>query len=196
MLEKLYQMKMLDYEKLLRHCYRDLKLDEKNLFILLAILDEFNGQISVLELAQKYKFEKSEIENCLANLLELDYIEIYMNILPDGKQTEAYRLSPLFKRLELLLNAKNETEESDLTKVIERLEKASKRVLTPSELNNIVSWFEEGFSFFKISSEMDKLGLRLSVKNLEQALYNNPLKKEVKKPSGNLKKAFEMVGNR
>ncbi len=197
MLEKLYKLGLLNYEKLLRMMYHNLNLSEKDVMILSAILDKFDENIDQNLIANSYNFKISDVENCLALLLELDYMEIYMDILPDNRQKETYRLSPLFKKLELLISKQKNEPTSEIGEVIATIEEATKRMLTPGELETISSWFEEGISFLKIKSEMDKLGSSLSVRNLEKALYKKevPIKEENKKSTSNLKKVFEMVKN-
>lgn len=80
MLEKLYNMGCLDYQKLIRIFSSKLGLSLNASFILMAILDNYrlNPNINSSNLASYTGKSKSEVEESIVELLNLDYIQIQL----------------------------------------------------------------------------------------------------------------------
>lgn len=201
MLNKLFELNTLKYDRLLRLYYKKLKLDEKNLLALIAILDYYsmNKTINAAKIARESNFSVAEIENTLAELLNLDYLEIYMDIDMQGRQIEVYRINPLFMALDKAMSdATIAEDESDISKIINRIESACKRPLSASELSEVTGWVSEGFSIGKINDAINKLDDegRLKVVNVSQALYKHKTPTAKSQSKGNIKRIIDMVEKR
>ena len=146
MLEKLYNMGCLDYQKLIRIFSSKLGLSLNASFILMAILDNYrlNPNINSSNLASYTGKSKSEVEESIVELLNLDYIQIQL-VMKNGKSTESYRLSPFFIKCERLLSEiRNEEEENDIKAINSVLEENLKRALARQELEQISDWLSDG----------------------------------------------------
>lgn len=200
MLENLFEIKCLNYDKLIRLYYRNLNLDEKGAMILITILDYYSNDkaLSAKKIAESSGYLITDVENTLASLLERDYIEIFLDILPNGKEIEAYRFLPLFKELESIIdkdNSKTKTNTSNISIIISMIEEEVKRTLTASELETIKSWFDDGKSFDEIKSTINKLKIsyKVTVKEVEKSLYKVQPKA---KPNQKIKEVFDLMGRK
>ena len=157
MLEKLYNMGRLDYQKLIRIFSSKLGLSLNASFILMAILDNYrlNPNINSSNLASYTGKSKSEVEESIVELLNLDYIQIQL-VMKNGKSTESYRLSPFFIKCERLLSEiRNEEEENDIKAINSVLEENLKRALARQELEQISDWLSDGKTKEEILEAVD-----------------------------------------
>lgn len=157
MLEKLYNMGCLDYQKLIRIFSSKLGLSLNASFILMAILDNYrlNPNINSSNLASYTGKSKSEVEESIVELLNLDYIQIQL-VMKNGKSTESYRLSPFFIKCERLLSEiRNEEEENDIKAINSVLEENLKRALARQELEQIRDWLSDGKTKEEILEAVD-----------------------------------------
>ncbi len=146
MLEKLYNLGCLDYQRLVRCFSKGLKLMPKTTLVLMAILDDYktDNNINSLRLSKIMNIPVSDIDSCIVELLNLDYLQIQL-VIKDGKSKETYRLTPFFRKCESLLNEmENEVLTSDIKIVSSKLEDNLKRTLSRSELDTISTWFYDG----------------------------------------------------
>lgn len=80
MLEKLYNMGCLDYQRLIRMFSSKLELSSNASFVLMSILDNYhtNPNINSTNLAAYMGKSKAEVEESIVELLNLDYIQIQL----------------------------------------------------------------------------------------------------------------------
>lgn len=150
-------MGCLDYQKLIRIFSSKLGLSLNASFILMAILDNYrlNPNINSSNLASYTGKSKSEVEESIVELLNLDYIQIQL-VMKNGKSTESYRLSPFFIKCErLLLEIRNEEEENDIKAINSVLEENLKRALARQELEQISDWLSDGKTKEEILEAVD-----------------------------------------
>ena len=150
-------MGCLDYQKLIRIFSSKLGLSLNASFILMAILDNYrlNPNINSSNLASYTGKSKSEVEESIVELLNLDYIQIQL-VMKNGKSTESYRLSPFFFICERLLSEiRNEEEENDIKAINSVLEENLKRALARQELEQISDWLSDGKTKEEILEAVD-----------------------------------------
>lgn len=150
-------MGCLDYQKLIRIFSSKLGLSLNTSFILMAILDNYrlNPNINSSNLASYTGKSKSEVEESIVELLNLDYIQIQL-VMKNGKSTESYRLSPFFIKCERLLSEiRNEEEENDIKAINSVLEENLKRALARQELEQISDWLSDGKTKEEILEAVD-----------------------------------------
>lgn len=150
-------MGCLDYQKLIRIFSSKLGLSLNASFILMAILDNYrlNPNINSSNLASYTGKSKSEVEESIVELLNLDYIQIQL-VMKNGKSTESYRLSPFFIKCERLLSEiRNEEEENDIKAINSVLEENLKRALARQELEQISDWLSDGKTKEEILEAVD-----------------------------------------
>lgn len=154
MLEKLYSLGCLDYQRLIRILYSKLNLKEGTCLVLMCILDNHlsNPNLNVDDLYKASGIEKSAIESAIVELLNLDYIQIDL-VMIDGKSHESYRLTPFFLKCEkLMAEIKSSENESDIGYIITVLEANLKRPLSRSEQETVSSWFDDSFTKTEIEN--------------------------------------------
>lgn len=159
MLEKLYNLGCLDYQRLIRSFSKELKLTSKTSLVLMAILDDYktDNNINSLRLSQIMNIPVSDIDSCIVELLNLDYLQIQL-VIKDGKSKETYRLTPFFRKCEMLVNEiENEALTSDIKIVSSKLEDNLKRTLSRSELDLISNWFYDGKTKDNILDAVNKV---------------------------------------
>ena len=147
-------MGCLDYQKLIRIFSSKLGLSLNASFILMAILDNYrlNPNINSSNLASYTGKSKSEVEESIVELLNLDYIQIQL-VMKNGK---SYRLSPFFIKCERLLSEiRNEEEENDIKAINSVLEENLKRALARQELEQISDWLSDGKTKEEILEAVD-----------------------------------------
>lgn len=150
-------MGCLDYQKLIRIFSSKLGLSLNASFILMAILDNYrlNPNINSSNLASYTGKSKSEVEESIVELLNLDYIQIQL-VMKNGKSTESYRLSPFFIKCERFLSEiRNEEEENDIKAINSVLEENLKRALARQELEQISDWLSDGKTKEEILEAVD-----------------------------------------
>ena len=196
MLEKLFDLKCLDYSKLIRKYYKDLNLDEITCLVAIEVLDIYaqKGTFVEADLSDSC-FSHDEIGLAFNKLLELDYVEIFFNITSEGKHVEAYRFTPLFLALERAMNKpvkQDQAPKNEISSVFSEMENSLKRVLTASEMEQVKSWFTE-HNYFEIMDAISyvKEHGQFRVSSVEKKLYKNVVNT---KPNAVLKDAFANMG--
>ena len=196
MLEKLYNIGCLEYQKLIRYLQKGLKISNRTSIVLMTILDNYreNPNINATSIASYMNVSRSEVEESIVELLNLDYIQIQL-ILKNGKSTEYYRLSPFFKRCERLLSdLKNEAEENDIKYINSTLEEILKRPLTRNELESISSWFDDGKTKEEIIDAIEIVKKTRNVfrfQSINKELYQS--QKSISKPDPMIQSMFEKM---
>lgn len=194
MLEKLYNLKSLNYSKLIRRYYKELRLDEMSALVLIEILDINSNKGSFVESdLNDTVFSQDEIGHAVSQLLELDLLEIYFDISSAGKHIETYRFSPLFITLEKLINNNGKkVEKSHLAYIFSEIENGLKRVLTAREMEQVKSWFDVK-SYEEVLEVIDSLRgtAQFKVSNIEKKLFK---KSNSSKANLVIKNAFDNMG--
>lgn len=200
MLEKLYLIGCLDYQRLIRVLYSKLNLTERTCLVLMGILDSysFNQELNVDDLSKSSGIDKEIIENAIVELLNKDYIQIDLVML-DGKSHESYRITPFFLKCEkLLTEIKNSKQETDISHIIAMLEINLKRPLSRTEQETVSGWFEDSFTKSEIETAIKYVMTTKNVFRLQSV--NKELYKDTKvsSPTTNetIKGVFDKMVNR
>lgn len=205
MLEELYEKKYLNIEKLLFDYFNILNISENELLVLLSLIkikDETKNNFKIVDLKKQLHLDFNIISDCFNNLLMKDFINIKIEYNKSGKKREIYSLTPLFNKLETLIeNEKYEknkvVNEDNINKILSLFEIEFNRSLTPMELDIIRTWDKEGFSYEDINNALKKAvknGVR-TFKYIDSILIslkesNNNINSETHKIIGEL---FEKV---
>lgn len=205
MLEELYEKKYLNIEKLLFDYFNILNISENELLVLLSLIkikDETKNNFKIVDLKKQLHLDFNIISDCFNNLLMKDFINIKIEYNKSGKKREIYSLTPLFNKLETLIEnekyEKNkEVNEDNINKILSLFEIEFNRSLTPMELDIIRTWDKEGFSYEDINNALKKAvknGVR-TFKYIDSILIslkesNNNINSETHKIIGEL---FEKV---
>lgn len=205
MLEELYEKKYLNIEKLLFDYFNILNISENELLVLLSLIkikDETKNNFKIVDLKKQLHLDFNIISDCFNNLLMKDFINIKIEYNKSGKKREIYSLTPLFNKLETLIEnekyEKNkEVNEDNINKILSLFEIELNRSLTPMELDIIRTWDKEGFSYEDINNALKKAvknGVR-TFKYIDSILIslkesNNNINSETHKIIGEL---FEKV---
>lgn len=199
MLEKLYNLGCLDYQRLVRCFSKELKLTSKTALVLMAILDDYktDNNINSLRLSKIMNISDSDIDSSIVELLNLDYLQIQL-VIKDGKSKETYRLTPFFRKCESLLNEmENEVLTSDIKIVSSKLEDNLKRTLSRSELDTISTWFYDGKTKDNILDAISKVKRTKNVfriQSVNKILYSTS-SSEIIETDPMIEEMFRKMGN-
>lgn len=200
MLEKLYSLGCLDYQRLIRKLSKGLNLTDKTSLVLMAILDNYNidNNINSIELSKNVNIPVTDIDSAIVELLNLDYLQIQL-IIKDGISKESYRITPFFQKCERLLKEiENEVLTNDTKIVSSALEQNLKRTLSRTELDMINTWFYDGKGKDAI---LDAINLVKRSKNVfriqsvNKILYNTE-PSESKETDPMIQEMFKKMGRR
>jgi hypothetical protein len=99
----------------------------------------------------------------------------------NNKKVELLNLSNIYKKIENFLTLESEkslNNDSDISKIILKLEEILKRGLLPKELENVKNWFRDGIPLKLINQAIDKQEKNyFSVLNVEKTLRSMNVKK-------------------
>ena len=180
MLKHLIQKGYVNVNKLLLENYHHFGLNELEFVVLLKLFEMLkNNQvtISVPQLAKRTSMSLNECSNVLNGLFNRGLVTIDLETTKQGKTKESFNLDECIKFFEnYFLNEIKSKEINDnqdeIKEIIDVLEEAFKRQLTPLELQVIVEWIQRGESFQNIKQALAlALGAnKLNIKYIDSCL--------------------------
>lgn len=178
MLKELYEKGYINYNDIILDNYKALGISEKDALVLIKILKlyEKKKNIKTSEIVQLTTLSLEEVQESLNHLLDLEYYDIYMNLI-NGKGEEFYNMHPFFMKLERFFSTTEEAsmDKTEIENVINLLEQKLCRNVTPMEMHAINSWiFDDKYSPESIGRAINNLALegKLTFKNIERKLLN------------------------
>jgi DNA replication protein len=137
--------------------YQELKLDINELIFLIILINNRNNKLDVIKFAETAGTDKNNALESIYNLVSKDILTIN-TIREDKVIKEVYDLTPLYKKLSMIvINQKEEVDDS----IYKLFENEFGRLLSKMEYEIITAWFSAGFS-----EEIIKEALK-------EAIYNN-----------------------
>ena len=149
--------------KILFKNYKKLNLTEKELMLLICLINEGEKIIyNPSTFASELDFDKYEVMQLLNDLSEKNLINIKIENNKSGKKEEYIYLDFLYKKLFSLLLDKEEPEELPIdNNIFSLFEQELGRTISPMEVEIIKEWIQSG-----ISEDFIKEALK-------EAIYNN-----------------------
>ncbi len=184
MLQELYLKGFLNYSKLLMEYSKALGLNAEEAFVLTKILDNYltTKILSIEELQTQVLIKSNHLDKIVASLMERNYYEIYLSY-DNGKGVECISFTPLFSRLEYLLNQEQTKDPYDIEKANQFLCKNLNRVLTANELEILENLMvEDHYSYESIVEAVEQIQSSkrvLSLKTIALTLVNKKSKQEI-----------------
>lgn len=180
---ELFKLNELDYRTILVQNYKELKLTENELVVLLLI-DSLNKEkkslISGDLLTIKMNLDSKVIDEIIVSLMNKEFLsyEQYEGILITSLN-KCY--SKIISLITNRINSDNDNEllreqDEGVSKILKIFEEEMKRSLTPLELENIVSWFKDGINEVIIEGAINECIMksgRLSVKQVDRIIGKN-----------------------
>ncbi len=186
-LKRLFDEYDFPVEKILFKEYRRLNLTMPELSILLALLDIYKKRrtFSVLSISRRVDYNQNEIAGHVESLLDKGFITLSLE-KKDGKEREVFHVSPVFEKLEGLLESDEQERvkienETQISETIRKFEQGLGRPLKGYELENIRVWYAgEDFSHEQISKAIESAGGNIGIKYVERILSQQIVpKKEI-----------------
>lgn len=172
MLEKLYDLNLIDYKELILKYYDKLNISGNEVLVLQIFLNLYqkNKDLTEREVILNSCFAEDVTSDILAKLYQLNLIEIYLK----SNMKEGFKVTYLFKKLEDIINEDDLEIEANFNTVYQKLEECLGRVLIPNEIIRIEEWIKEGIEPSNIEEailKLSKKGSQISIKSLERELF-------------------------
>lgn len=180
---ELFKLNELDYRTILVQNYKELKLTENELVVLLLIdslSKEKKSLISGDLLTIKMNLNSKEIDEIIVSLMNKDFLSYEQcdGILITSMNKCYQKMIELIKNR--VFNDKDEEtlkqQEEGVQKVLKIIEEEMKRSPTPLELETIVNWFKDGINenlIIHTINECIMKGGRLTIKQIDNTLSKN-----------------------
>ena len=159
MFDKVYNLiknKEFTVPQLLLFNYKELKIDEQELIILIYLINS-DSIYNPKNIGNDLKLELVDVLTHISNLSEKGLLSITI-VDKNGKKAELVDLKPLYDKLTFLII--NEKEDTDTT-IYSVIEKEFARPLSPIEYDLVAAWLDASYS-----EEIIKEALK-------EAVYNN-----------------------
>ena len=125
--------------------YKKLKLSEKELILLISLINENNGMFDPNKIAKELNIELIEVLEMIESLNTKDLIII--DTCDEGNvRKEVVNLDNLYNKLAYLVANEKVEEQNNSSSVYDTFEKEFGRTLSPIEYELINGWIEEKFS--------------------------------------------------
>jgi DnaD/phage-associated family protein len=166
MLKELYQLDCLNIEKLLMSKYRELQINEKELFVLMFLFKQNKAvhTVDLSYLSRKTNFSLTELSNIIDSLMNKKLVSLEF-VVHKNKEKEVINVDETFNRLENIINNEKLEEEkeniqNDISYIVEVLETEFGRNCSPLELTIIKEWFSNN-----VDKELVLAAIKEAVKN-------------------------------
>ena len=111
--------------------------------------------LSMSALSKMTTLTPSRTGEVFNHLLEQGFVSTELELKSDGKEKEVFSLDLFFEKVTNLLmldieQTKNQKHDQDISYIIQHLEKALNKSLSPYDLEIIKEWFTESFSRVQI----------------------------------------------
>ncbi len=162
-------------EELITH-YKELKLNENELIVLIFLyrqLDEQNNVLSISKLQAKMTLSEEVISNLVIGLVKKGFININME-----NAIESFELDGLIEALAKMIDNDNNTSFTDrqdlLSQIILYIETTYAKTCSPADLQIVNSWLDAGYTFAQIKTAvLDSLkAKKLHLKYADAILAN------------------------
>lgn len=138
---------IIEFDKLIIETYYLLDINEVDVVILIKLNDLFKkgkNSLSINEIIKTMKISVEDFSNRVVNLANRGFIAFEL----DEKGNEVFSLTGIYSKLSMILDKDKETEEvkkidSEMFAIINTIEKESRKILSPIELEIISKWFYE-----------------------------------------------------
>jgi len=176
-LKKLYDDYGFSIETILIKEYRRLNLSMNELTIIIALLDIYKKRrtFSISAISRRVSFNKNEIASLVEQLLDKGFMTITLD-QKDGKEREVFHLSPIFERVEKMLEEdvlekQRSVVENKVASTIKIFEQGLGRPLKSYELENIRVWYDQKtYTHEQIQTAIEAAGGNMSIKYVERIL--------------------------
>lgn len=126
--------------------YKDINLNEKELIVLVYLLNEENNAFDPKKISDDLKYTLPEVLEIIEKLNTLDMLNINLN-KNNGVIEEQVDLSNLYKKLAYLIVNENEVkEEISNENIYDNFEREFGRTLSPIEYEYINGWLNDDFN--------------------------------------------------
>lgn len=152
---KMIQANMISFNNALLTNYRKIGLDETDMVIIALLYNQKihrNDFLSIRSLKRKMTIDEKTLSERIYRLVENGYIEL----LFENDKKEQFSLEPTINKLGLCFEEENEIDSEKayqelLQKMIQYIESAYQRTLSPNDLMIINNWVDEGYSYEQMS---------------------------------------------
>ena len=146
----------ISFPKLLLTSYKDLKIDEKELVVLIYLIND--NEFDPEKIAKDLKMQPMEVLTIISSLSKKDIIKL-KSVTKNNIRDEYISLTELYNKLALSLMEEKEPKQE--TTIYDTFEKEFGRTLSPMEYEIIGAWLESGFTE------------ELVIMALKEAIYNH-----------------------
>ncbi len=123
--------------------YKDLKINEKELLVLIYLLNESDKQFDPSRISNDLKYTIPEVLEIFEKLNKNDLIKI-VTVDNNGIREEVIDLEELYKKMAYFVV--NEKEEKNNSNIYDLFEQEFGRTLSPTEYELISSWLDNNYS--------------------------------------------------
>ncbi len=146
--------------KILLTHYKELKIDEKELIVLIYIMNQDDNLFNPGQISEDLNISLPEVLESIEKLNSTDLLQINTN-KNNGVIEEVFELDNLYKKLAyLVVNEEEKNDNNDTSNIYDNFEKEFGRTLSPIEMELIGSWIDSGYS-----EELIKCALKEAVYN-------------------------------
>ncbi|MCR5786653.1 MAG: hypothetical protein K6G28_03055 [Acholeplasmatales bacterium] len=191
MLKKLYELNVINLEKLILTYSRELGLNSEELMVLLKLVDSISKQDNIVEsnIAQALKMDELAVSNTIAKFIERGYLELNI-VVVKGIGKEKYSLDSLFKTLEAILNDEKINSEDDSSELISYLETKFSRSLSSKEMEMALAWSDDSISLDNVReacNQIESKGLNITITRIDKILY------KLSRPEGSIANKIQQL---
>lgn len=180
---ELLKINELDYRSILIENYKQLKLNENEVVVLLLVDSISKEKMTLItgdQLQVKMNLESDEIDKILVSLINKKFLSYEQKdgILVTSVENTYKKVIELVKSrvLDDVRDLDAKEQEEGLTKVLKILEEELKRSPSPLEVEIVVSWFKDGINENVIINAINECIMkksRLSIKQIDRTITKN-----------------------
>ena len=127
---------------------------------LISLYEKKRNTLSMSALSKMTTLSPSRTGEVFNHLLEQGFVSTELELKSDGKEKEVFSLDLFFEKVTNLLmldieQTKNQKHDQDISYIIQHLEKALNKSLSPYDLEIIKEWFTESFSRVQIEKAVE-----------------------------------------
>ncbi len=163
MLEKLFEEGLFNYQDLVIKYHQKLNLSANEVIVLIQLLSlalKRRYNLSTNSISRLTTLKMNEVGEIINELFDKNLISIYFASKSDKKVGEMFSLKPFFAKVTEIIEGEIKKQKelqniTDIEKVIQELEKAFQRPLSPTNLEIIKQWFFDDFSKEQITKALE-----------------------------------------
>ena len=131
--------------KILLTNYKELKIDEKELIILIYIMNQNTNLFNPGQISEDLKLSLPEVLEIIEKLNNADLLQINTN-KNNGVIEEVIDLDNLYKKIAYLVMNEEENNKEETSNIYDNFEKEFGRTLSPIEMELIGGWLDNEYS--------------------------------------------------